>query len=83
MMQFLVGGKFSSSSPCTLLSGTTWTCPFTEGNGTAALWVWTTDESGASFTPTGYSDYLDLTGAKTSVGASPISISVLPIMLEQ
>jgi hypothetical protein len=85
MMQYLVGGKFTISSPCALISGTTWTCPFTEANGTAALWVWSTDESGATFTvPTGYVDYLDLTGAKTAANpGGSISISTLPIMLEQ
>jgi hypothetical protein len=50
-----------------------------------ALWVWTTDENGASFTaPSGYVDYVDLTGAQTATsGGSSITISVLPIMLEQ
>jgi hypothetical protein len=83
MMQYLLGGKFGG--PCVLTSGTTWTCPFTEANGTLALWVWTTDENGASFTvPSGYVDYVDLTGAKTATsGGLSITISVLPITLEQ
>jgi len=83
MMQYLVGGKFGG--PCVLTTGTTWTCPFTEASGTVALWVWTTDENGASFTaPSGYVDYVDLTGAQTATsGGSSITISVLPIMLEQ
>jgi len=57
----------------------------TEANGTAALWVWNTDENGASFTvPSGYVDYVDLTGAQTAISSgSSITISVLPIMLEQ
>jgi hypothetical protein len=84
MMQYLVGGTFGG--PCALLSGTTWTCPFTESNGTAALWVWTTDEGGTSFTvPSGYVDDRGLTGASptTVSGGESISISVEPILLEQ
>lgn len=84
-MQYLGGGKFGG--PCTSVGGTsgTWTCNFTESNGTAALWVWTPNEAGANFTvPSGYVDYLDMTGAKTTVSAGEsITIGTLPIMLEQ
>lgn len=84
MMQYLVGGKFNTSNPCALSSGTTWTCPFTEASAKAALWVWTTDEAGANFTvPSGFTDYRDLTGTTTTVSAGQsIAISVEPIMLE-
>ena len=88
MMQYLVGGKFDGSSPCQAITGTTvWTCPFTKLNGKSALWVWTTDESPTTFqvpSGAGYSDYSDLTGTVTPVSdGQSISISVMPIMLEQ
>jgi hypothetical protein len=77
MMQYLAGGKFAG--PCTFTAGggvSTWTCDFTESDQkTAALWVWTPNEAGASFT---------LTGNKTSVTTGQsITIGVMPIMLEQ
>lgn len=83
MMQYLLGGKFGG--PCAPTSGKVWTCSFTESNGTAALWVWTPNQSGASFTvPSGYVDYLDLTGAKTTVSSgNAITVTVEPVMLEQ
>jgi hypothetical protein len=87
MMQYLLGGKFGG--PCTFTAGgsaTTWTCNFTESGGAkAALWVWTPSESGTSFVvPSGFVDYLDLTGAKTIVAAgSAITIGPMPIMLEK
>jgi len=83
MMQLLEGGQFTQ--PCVFTAGggaSTWTCPFKEANGTSALWVWTPNEAGTSYTPNGYSDYIDLTGAKTSVGG-PITIGVMPFLLEQ
>lgn len=83
MMQYLAGGKFGG--PCSSADGVTWTCSFAEASGTQALWVWTPNESGASFTvPSGYVDYLDLTGKSNAVTAgSSIPISTMPIMLEQ
>ena len=83
MMQYLLGGKFGG--PCAPTTGKIWTCNFTESNGTAALWVWTPHEGGTSFTvPSGYVDYLDLTGAKTTTkSGDSIDIGVEPIMLEQ
>lgn len=86
MMQYLPGGKFAG--PCTFTAGggvSTWTCSFTEASGTQALWVWTPSEAGTSFSvPSGYVDYLDLTGKKTSVSSGQsITIGVMPIMLEQ
>jgi len=85
MMQYLGGGKFPS--PCSEAAtpvAPTWTCNFTEANGTNALWVWTPSESGTNFTvPSGYVDYRDLNGGKTTVtGGQTIAISVEPIMLE-
>ena len=86
MMQYLAGGKFGG--PCTFTAGggvSTWTCNFTEASGTQALWVWTPSAAGASFSvPSGYVDYLDLTGNKTTVtSGQSIPIGVMPIMLEQ
>lgn len=84
MMQYLVGGSFSAA--CSQGSdGVTWTCPFTEFDGTTALWVWTTSNGGSNFTvPSQFSGYRDLTGAAQPVNSGqPISIGVMPIMLEQ
>jgi hypothetical protein len=87
MMQYLVGGKLGG--PCAPLAGgpsTTWTCNFTEAGGTTALWVWTTSESGDTITvPSGYMDYRDLSGgpATTVSSGQSISITTMPIMLEQ
>jgi hypothetical protein len=85
MMQYLESGKFGG--PCTSSGGTggTWTCNFTESNGATALWVWTPNEAGLSYTvPSGYVDYLNMTGGKTTTyGGQSISIGTIPILLEQ
>lgn len=86
MMQYMDGGTFPG--PCTSTSNSsiqTWTCDFTEGNGTTAQWVWTPTEAGTTFTvPSGYTDYRDLTGATTAVSSGQtITITTEPIMLEQ
>ncbi len=86
MMQYLAGGRFTAAATFTTNGGIqTWSAPFVEGNGTTALWVWTTSEAGTSFAvPVAYGDYRDLNGNTTTVtpGAS-ISISVEPILLEE
>ena len=81
--QYLIGGHFTAAAA--LSSGTTWTAPFIESNGTVATWVWSTSESGASYTvPSGYTDYRDLNGGLTGLtSGESIAISVMPIMLEQ
>lgn len=83
MMQYLQGGTFGG--PCSANAQGVWTCSFTKIDGTSALWVWVPNESGAPFTvPAGYTDYMDLSGAKTSVTAgSTIGVTVTPIMLEK
>jgi hypothetical protein len=95
MMQYLVGGKLNSQG-CTS-SGTTpavYTCSFTESGGTQALWVWESCPNDANYNacvagtgytiPSGYVDYLDLTGGKTNVsGGQSITVTVQPILLEQ
>jgi hypothetical protein len=82
MMQYMVGGRFTAPAAS---SGDIWTAPFVESSGTPALWVWTPNESGASFTvPTGYVDYLDLSGITHSVTAGRlIAIGTEPFLLEQ
>src|SRR5581483_11932811 len=85
-MQYTVGGHYTSAASFTAANGaSTWTAPFVEANGTSALWVWTPKESGTPYTvPSGYVDYLDLTGAKTSVTAGQtINIGPEPFLLEQ
>jgi len=85
MMRSLLGGKFSA--PCSSGGNATWTCSFTEANGTVAQWVWTTSEAGASYTvPSGYTDYWDLSGSSqptTVTAGQTITIGVEPFMLEQ
>jgi hypothetical protein len=86
MMQYLLGGKFPSPCSFTASGGSsTWTCNFTEASNKTALWVWTPNESGASFTvPSGYVDYLDLNGVPTNVTAGQqITIGPQPFLLEQ
>ncbi len=85
MTQYLSGGRFAG--PCTVEAtpvSPTWTCSFTESNGTKALWVWTTSESGGTFSvPTGYVDYRDLNGGTTVVSAGQaIAITTEPVMME-
>jgi hypothetical protein len=88
IMQYLVdGGGGSFSQPCSPnnLTPATWTCPFTEGDGTPALFVWTPSENTITSTvPAGYVDYRDLRGNTTRVTAGdPLLITVEPIMLEK
>jgi hypothetical protein len=84
MMQYMVGGSFSQA--CTNISGTTWTCPFTEADGKKAFFVWTTTETGTTYyqVPPGYADYRDLSGGTTPVNPAgqQITITVEPIMVE-
>jgi hypothetical protein len=81
--QYLIGGHFTTAAA--LASGTTWTAPFIESNGAIGLWVWSTSESGASFSvPSGYTDYRDLDGGLTAVtSGESLPISTMPILLEQ
>lgn len=81
--QYLVNGHFTAA--CSNSSAQTWTCPFIEGNGATALFVWTINENGANFAvPSGYVDYRDLNGGTTGVSTGePVPITVKPIMLEK
>jgi hypothetical protein len=85
-MHYTVGGHYTAAASFTAGGGaSTWTAPFVEANGTQALWVWTPNEAGTSYTvPSGYIDYWDLTGAKTTVTAGQsITIGPEPFLLEQ
>lgn len=85
MMQYLGAGTFPAPCSSTTNGGiSVWTCSFTQSGGTNSLWVWTPSESGGSFTvPSGFTDYRDLNGGKTSVTAGKtITIGPEPIMLE-
>jgi hypothetical protein len=88
MMQYMLGGKFPSG-PCTSTTDASgnhvWTCDFTESTGTTAMFIWTPNENGTSFTvPSGYIDYRDLSGNTTTVTAgAQITIGVEPFLLEQ
>jgi hypothetical protein len=81
MMKYLVGGTLES---CNNVSGTIWSCSFTEANGANALWIWTPTAAGTAFiVPSGYTDYRDLGGGTTGVtGGQTITIGPEPIMLE-
>jgi hypothetical protein len=90
--QYLVGGKLNGA--CSN-SSEVYTCPFTESNGTTALWVWnycpnngsysSCAANGASYVvPSGYYDYRNLSGSTVSITpGNSITIGVQPFMLEQ
>jgi hypothetical protein len=85
MMQYMIGGKFSG--PCSAVTSggiQTWTCDFTEANGTKALFVWTPTAAGTAYAiPSGYVDYRDFAGNTASVtGGQQVTIGVVPLMLE-
>jgi hypothetical protein len=81
MERLLTGGTFPR--PCGN-NATTWTCEFIESSGAPALWVWTTDEDGASYTiPDGYSQYKDLHGNIVPIhSGDPLPVTVEPLMLD-
>jgi hypothetical protein len=86
MMQYTIGGHYTAAASFTAGGGaSTWTAPFVTASGGNALWVWTPNELGTSFTvPSGYVDYRDLSGNKTSVAAGQaITIGPEPFFLEQ
>jgi hypothetical protein len=90
--QLMIGAHFTAAAA--LLSGSTWTAPLVEANGTTALFVWSPCSSGGSYNtcvagtsytvPAKYTDYKTITGGITAVTAGQsITIGVQPIMLEQ
>jgi hypothetical protein len=84
MMQYMLGGKYTGAASSSD-GGTTWTAPFTESNGTAAQWAWTTNEAGTSYSlPSGVIDYKDLSGNTTSVtSGQQITLTTEPYLFEQ
>lgn len=87
MEGYLANGSFTQScSSSGSVSAATLTCPFKEGSGTTALWVWTNTEAGLTYTvPANFVDYRGITASgKTCVTpGTQITITVEPIMLEQ
>jgi hypothetical protein len=70
MMQYLEGGKFSSTSTCTNTSGTIWTCSFTDANGNSDEWVWTTSTTAQSYSASGFSNYWIVEGSSAGTCAA-------------
>jgi hypothetical protein len=69
MMQYLEGGKFSST--CTNLSGTIWGCTFTDANSNSDAWVWTTSTTAQAYTPpSGYINYWIVEGSSAGTCAA-------------
>ena len=82
MMKNMVNGDFTST--CSNTTGTIWTCPFTDKNGNADLWVWTTNETAQSYSNASYSDYWSVAGtAEGTCSTIPESftVSVEPVLL--
>jgi hypothetical protein len=69
-------------------SGTTWTCSLTQSSGTQAEIVWDTSQTCKSgscgtiqYAVSGYSSYMDLTGASYAVNGGFVPIGIKPILL--
>jgi hypothetical protein len=69
-------------------SGTTWTCSLTQSSGTQAEIVWDTSQTCNSgtcgtiqYAVSGYSSYMDLTGASYAVNGGFVPIGIKPILL--
>lgn len=76
---WLVGATMSS--PCAVVSGTTWACAFTRPSGYQALVVWDTLTS-TSYTPASqYKQYRDLSGNVTEISGA-VTVGTSPILLE-
>jgi hypothetical protein len=76
---WLVGRTMTTA--CTA-SGTVWHCDFTGAGGYAARAVWDTSGTSTYTPPAGtYTNYLDLSGVKTTLGAV-VTIGSKPILLE-
>jgi hypothetical protein len=84
LMQWLTGATFTASCSST---GTVWTCPLREANGSSALIVWNTAGDSQYTAANEYVDYRSFNG--TYVGATQsmtsgqsTTIGVVPIMFE-
>lgn len=84
MMQYLEGGKFTST--CSNATGTIWTCPFTDTNSNADLWVWTTNTTAQSYSPpSGYINYWIVAGSSAgtcaAIPGTSFTVTVEPYLL--
>ena len=83
---WLAGSTFTARCG---VSGTVWSCPLTQANGTPALIVWDASQSCSASScttstytvPAGYVNYLDLTGTAYDASSGTIQISAVPVML--
>lgn len=90
MMQYLEGGTFTAVCSSQTESGNQiWSCPFSEGSGKSAMFVWALVPTGGapeggttSYSASGFSTTKDLSGNATPASAS-ISIGPEPLLLEQ
>lgn len=85
LQPMLIGGYFTAAASSNGLNPATWSAPFIEASGTAALWLWTDNEGGISYTvPAGYVDYRDLFGNTIPVTTGQsLAVGNVPILLEQ
>ncbi len=71
----------TASTPCAAASGPVWTCDWSKGNRKYRA-VWTTSGTASYGDTSGFTQSLDLTGAKHKIAGKPIPISELPILLQ-
>jgi hypothetical protein len=76
---WMVGSTMTKS--CAVESGTVWTCTLNLTNGSQALAVWNSSGSSTYTPPTLYTQYNDLAGNTTPLGAT-VTIGIQPILLE-
>jgi hypothetical protein len=75
---WMVGAKMST--PCSMLTDSTWTCTLTRPGGYRAMAVWNSSTS-KRYTPAGeYKQYQDLSGINHTV-QGPVAIGYNPILL--
>lgn len=85
LQSLLAGGSFTAAATSDGNNPATWSAPFVEAGGQAAVWLWTDSVNGSkTYTvPNGYTDYRDLLGGTTTVtSGQSITITTEPILLE-
>jgi len=71
------------STPCAESSSGIWTCGLTGANGYSAQAVWNPNGNTSYTAPSGFVNYLDLTGTQTSIASgATVTIGVEPILLQ-
>ena len=81
LYNWLVGA--SISKPCSSVADGTWTCSFTRPGGYVAKAVWNTQGYINYTAGLGYTQYRDLTGKTTAIGADAfIDVGPLPVWIE-